>query len=72
MSEYRRVNMVQIQNKIIIADGESPLRYLDLETNKVHVYPGQMRFQWWYRKPKWYQFRLKRKYRNVLTTKNNS
>lgn len=33
-----KVRTVQVQNRLIIADGEGPLRYVDLETNKVHVY----------------------------------
>jgi len=33
-----KVKTVQVQNRLIIADGEGPLRYVDLDTNKVHVY----------------------------------
>lgn len=37
-----KVRTVQVGNRLIIADGKSPLRYVDLTTNKVHVYspPG--------------------------------
>lgn len=37
-----KVRTVQVGNRLIILDGKSPLRYLDLTTNKVHVYspPG--------------------------------
>lgn len=33
-----KVKTVQVQNRLIIADGKGPLRYVDLDTNKVHVY----------------------------------
>lgn len=38
-----KVNHVQVGRRLIIADGKGPLRYLDLDTNKVHVYspPGE-------------------------------
>lgn len=38
-----KVNAVQVGNRLIIADGKGPLRYVDLTTNKVHVYqePGE-------------------------------
>lgn len=40
-----KVRTVQVDNRLIIADGVGPLRYLDLDTNKVHVYPGKMKFK---------------------------
>lgn len=38
-----KVNVVQVGDRLIIADGVGPLRYVDLITNKVHVYspPGE-------------------------------
>lgn len=33
-----KVNTGQIGNKLYILDGKSPLRYVDLTTNKVHQY----------------------------------
>lgn len=38
-----KVNHVQVGRRLIIADGKGPLRYFDLDTNKVHVYspPGE-------------------------------
>ena len=38
-----KVKTVQFGNRLIIADGIGPLRYVDLTTNKVHVYepPGE-------------------------------
>lgn len=33
-----QVKTVQVQDRLIIADGKGPLRYVDLTTNKVHVY----------------------------------
>ena len=38
-----KVKTLQVENRLIIADGKGPLRYLDLDTNKVHVYspPGE-------------------------------
>lgn len=38
---YPKVDVVQIAGKLIITDGVGPLRYVDLATNKVHVYPGK-------------------------------
>jgi hypothetical protein len=38
---YRKVQVVQLEHRLIIADGVGPLRYVDLITNKVHVYPGK-------------------------------
>jgi hypothetical protein len=40
-NRYGKVQTVQIGDRIIIADGVGPLRYVDLTTNKVHVYPGK-------------------------------
>lgn len=38
-----KVNTVQVGRRLIIADGKGPLRYVDLDTNKVHQYeePGE-------------------------------
>lgn len=33
-----KVRTIQLGNKLVIVDGFSPLRYLDLTTNKVHKY----------------------------------
>ena len=34
----REVKTVQVGHKLIIANGQDPLRYVDLTTNKVHQY----------------------------------
>lgn len=54
-----KVKTVQVDNRLIIADGKNPLRYLDLDTNKVHVYKPPKRSlrerlfnRWPYGKPK--------------------
>lgn len=39
--KYPKAEVVQIENKLIILNGVDPLRYVDLATNKVHVYPGK-------------------------------
>lgn len=38
MGKHRKVKTVQMGNKLIILDGVSPLRYVDLTTNKVVQY----------------------------------
>ena len=35
-----KVKTVQVGDKVLIIDGFSPLRYLDLTTNVVTQYPG--------------------------------
>lgn len=37
-----KVKTLQLGNRLLILDGVGPLRYVDLTTNKVHVYspPG--------------------------------
>lgn len=70
--EYPKVETVQVGHRLIITDGEHALRYVDLTTNKVHEYPGTgYTLDMWYKKPKWWQWRQRRKYRKVLTTNND-
>jgi len=47
--ETKKVKTVQIGNKLIIANGVDPLRYVDLATNKVHVYKEHKPFTFYYR-----------------------
>lgn len=35
---YPKVTTAQIGHKLIIVDGEGPLRYVDLTTNQVHIF----------------------------------
>lgn len=41
----RKVKTVQVGNKLIMMDGEIPLRYVDLTTNKVHQYKEPKKWQ---------------------------
>lgn len=34
------IRSVRVGNKVITVDGESPLRYVELETNEVFIYPN--------------------------------
>ena len=45
MTKTKKVKVVQVGNRLIITNGIDPLRYVDLETNKVHIYPGNLRFK---------------------------
>lgn len=38
---YPKVKTVQVGHRLIITNGIDPLRYVDLTTNEVHVYPGR-------------------------------
>lgn len=67
--EYPKVRTVQVGHRLIITDGEHALRYVDLTTNTVYEYPGTgYTLDMWYKKPKWWQWRQRRKYRRVLET----
>lgn len=38
-----KIKTLQIDNKLLIMNGKDPLRYVDLETNKLYQYPdGQL------------------------------
>lgn len=37
---HRKVKVLQVNNKLIILDGHSPLRYVDLASNTVVQYQG--------------------------------
>lgn len=43
MTKNKDIRVMRVQNRLLIMDGVSPLRYVDLTTNKVHVYeePGE-------------------------------
>lgn len=45
----RKVKTLQIGKRLIIVDGFSPLRYVDLTTNKVHKYDGKKHFKYIYK-----------------------
>ena len=45
MSKIGKVTTAQIGEKLFIVDGVSPLRYLDLTKNKVHVYDNRNFFE---------------------------
>jgi len=45
----RKVKTLQLGNRLIIMDGFSPLRYVDLTTNKVHKYDGKKHFKYIYK-----------------------
>lgn len=46
-----KVRTLQINDRLIIMDGVSPLRYVDLTTNKVHVYkkPKKIKYAYTYK-----------------------
>lgn len=41
-----RVKTLQVGKKLLIMDGKSPLRYVDLTTNKVHQYKSRKPFKY--------------------------
>lgn len=39
-----KVKTAQVNNKLFILDGKGPIRYVDLEKNKLHVYKQRKPF----------------------------
>lgn len=40
-----KVETVQMDNKLFITDGHNVMRYIDLATNKVHIYKAPRGFR---------------------------